>query len=54
MKKVGKLNRAVAALKENENGGKRPFLASLWEQKTGTITIMSISWEMAKSVMVHP
>lgn len=46
MKKARKSNWAVAVLKENENGAKRPFIVALWEQKTGIITIMSISWEL--------
>lgn len=29
MKKVGKLNQAMAALKENENGAKGPLIAAL-------------------------
>ena len=33
-----------SCIERNENGAERPFIAVLWEQKTGTITIMSISW----------
>lgn len=33
-----------SCIERNENGAKRPFIAALWGQKTGTITIMSISW----------
>ena len=32
-----------SCIERNENGAKRPFIAALWEHKTGTITIMSIS-----------
>ena len=51
---MGKLNQAVAVLKENENGAQKPFVEVLWEQKTEMIAIVSVSWELVKSILVHP